>query len=155
MENQPEENTTELAPTLPRAYIANGLGFDTPGRYWYYEVYIPYLSQFVTPLDPWDQPTVPGPEPEWWKGGHTDELLIDSSDMVIAQLDGPVIDSGTASEIGYGYAKGKVIHALRTDFRSMADLDSPINLQVYYWIRASGGQLVNSLEELGAILAKD
>ncbi|WP_225047634.1 nucleoside 2-deoxyribosyltransferase [Lacticaseibacillus kribbianus] len=45
----------------------------------------------------------------------TDEVL--ASDLMIAVLDGPVIDAGVASEIGVAYAKGIPILGLYTDSR--------------------------------------
>lgn len=45
----------------------------------------------------------------------TDEVL--RSDLMIAILDGPVIDAGVASEIGVAYAKNIPIFGLYTDSR--------------------------------------
>ena len=42
---------------------------------------------------------------------------IDEADMVIAILDGPCADDGTAFEVGYAIAKGKKVIGVRTDFR--------------------------------------
>jgi nucleoside 2-deoxyribosyltransferase len=42
---------------------------------------------------------------------------LESADLVIALLDGCDVDSGTAVEIGYAYAKGKKIFGLLTDKR--------------------------------------
>jgi nucleoside 2-deoxyribosyltransferase len=63
--------------------------------------------------------------------------------MVFAVLDGTDVDSGTAAEIGYAFAKGKPILGYRGDFRLSADNDgSIVNLQVEYFIRASGGTII-------------
>lgn len=53
---------------------------------------------------------------------------VDASDLVVAVLDGVDVDSGTAWEIGYAYAKGKPVIGLRTDFRELAD--GIVNLMV-------------------------
>jgi nucleoside 2-deoxyribosyltransferase len=53
---------------------------------------------------------------------------IDRSNMVIAVLDGPDVDSGTCIEIGYAYAKKKPVIGVRTDFR--ASEDRGVNLMV-------------------------
>lgn len=53
---------------------------------------------------------------------------VDNSDLVVAVLDGVDVDSGTAWEIGYAYAKGKPVIGLRTDFRSLSD--GIVNLMV-------------------------
>jgi nucleoside 2-deoxyribosyltransferase len=53
---------------------------------------------------------------------------LNSSDIVVAVLDGVDVDSGTAWEIGYAYAKGKPVIGLRTDFRTLSD--GVVNLMV-------------------------
>ena len=53
---------------------------------------------------------------------------VDTSEIVVAILDGVDVDSGTAWEIGYAYAKGKTVIGLRTDFRSLSD--GIVNLMV-------------------------
>lgn len=76
------------------------------------------------------------------------EQSIRASDAVLAVLDGVDVDSGTASEMGFAFALGKRVHGLRTDSRLIGDnAGSVINLQVQYWIEASGGTLVRTLEE--------
>ena len=56
---------------------------------------------------------------------------LDAADMVIACMDGPDPDSGTAWECGYAYAKGKPIVCYRTDFRMASDTkDAPYNLML-------------------------
>ena len=40
--------------------------------------------------------------------GRTNQLGIDRSEIVVAALDGPDVDSGTASEIGYAFAGGSL-----------------------------------------------
>ena len=47
---------------------------------------------------------------------------LDEADIVVAILDGADADSGTCWEVGYGYAKGKYIVAVRTDFRQSGDI---------------------------------
>ncbi|PKL65758.1 MAG: nucleoside 2-deoxyribosyltransferase [Methanomicrobiales archaeon HGW-Methanomicrobiales-3] len=42
---------------------------------------------------------------------------IDESDLIVAVIEGADADSGTAWEMGYAYAQGKPVIALRTDFR--------------------------------------
>jgi nucleoside 2-deoxyribosyltransferase len=86
--------------------------------------------------------------------GAKNQRLIDDSDMVFAVLDGTDVDSGTAAEIGYAFAKGKPILGYRGDFRLSADNDgSMVNLQVEYFIRASGGDVITELTVLGKALA--
>ena len=64
-------------------------------------------------------------------------------------LDGTDVDSGTAAEIGYAFAKNKLIIGYRGDFRLSADNEGGIvNLQVEYFIRASGGDIITKLNDL-------
>lgn len=46
---------------------------------------------------------------------------VDRCDVVVAVLDGPDGDAGTAFEMGYAYALGKPIVGLRTDFRKQQE----------------------------------
>ncbi len=73
---------------------------------------------------------------------------VDRSDLVVAVLDGVDVDSGTAWEIGYAYAKGKPVIGLRTDFRSLSD--GIVNLMVEMAIVA----LAKDEEELLKITEK-
>jgi nucleoside 2-deoxyribosyltransferase len=60
-----------------------------------------------------------------------DVEAIDWADMVVACMDGPDPDSGTAWECGYAYAKGKPIVCFRTDFRVSGDTEgAPYNLML-------------------------
>ena len=74
---------------------------------------------------------------------------IRNADGVVAILDGVDVDSGTAAEVGYAYALGKRIYGLRTDFRLAGDnAGSIVNLQVQYFIEASGGSVQTTVEGL-------
>jgi nucleoside 2-deoxyribosyltransferase len=46
---------------------------------------------------------------------------LDKCSRVVAWIDGPQVDDGTSWEVGYAFAKGKPIHAVRTDFRQAGD----------------------------------
>jgi nucleoside 2-deoxyribosyltransferase len=55
---------------------------------------------------------------------------IDDCDIVVAVLDGGSdVDSGTAWEIGYAYAKGKKLIGLRTDLRTLGP-EGNVNLMI-------------------------
>jgi hypothetical protein len=87
--------------------------------------------------------------------GGNNRAGIDGADMVLAVLDGVDVDSGTAAEIGHAFGKGKPILGYRGDFRLSADNEgSIVNLQVEYFIRASGGDIVSEIKELGPALEK-
>lgn len=56
----------------------------------------------------------------------TDVAGIDWADALVAIMDGPDPDAGTAWEVGYAYGK-KPIVLLRTDFRSQTGSGAPYN----------------------------
>ena len=51
----------------------------------------------------------------------TDSEALAGCDAVVALLDGPQVDDGTAWEIGFAYAKGIPVYGIRTDFRNAGD----------------------------------
>lgn len=57
---------------------------------------------------------VPSWEAEVFK---LDVAGINQAEVVVACMDGPDVDSGTAWEVGYAYAKNKPVILFRTDFR--------------------------------------
>jgi nucleoside 2-deoxyribosyltransferase len=60
----------------------------------------------------------------------TDVEGVDSSDVVVANMDGPDPDSGTCWECGYAYKKKPII-VYRSDFRKPGDTKtSPYNLML-------------------------
>ncbi|NIN53237.1 MAG: DUF4406 domain-containing protein [Nitrososphaeria archaeon] len=54
---------------------------------------------------------------------------LEKADVVVANLDGVDVDSGTAFEIGYATAKGKKVFGLKTDQRAFSNLEE-INLMI-------------------------
>ena len=54
---------------------------------------------------------------------------IDNSGIIVAVIDGTDVDSGTAWEIGYAFARGKPIIGLRTDFRTLG-IEGTVNLMI-------------------------
>src|SRR5437773_2082923 len=153
----------------PRIYMASPLGFSEAGRLFYRG-----LLRFVRrlgyePLDPWalaDRRKIAAIERmrhgvarrDAWRRlnpemGATNRAAIDRADGVVAVLDGVDVDSGTAAEIGYAFARGKLIVGYRGDFRLSADNEgSTVNLQVEFFIRESGGTIVSRYEDLGPSL---
>jgi nucleoside 2-deoxyribosyltransferase len=73
---------------------------------------------------------------------------LNNSDIVVAVLDGVDVDSGTAWEIGYAFARGKPIIGLRTDFRTLSD--GIVNLMVEMTLNA----LARDEDELLKVLEK-
>ncbi len=147
-------------------YLASPLGFAESTRT-FMTTLASQLSAHVTVVNPWDDqrfaPTFIALENEPHYPTRTARLAeinrelgrantesIDHVDAVFAVLDGVDVDSGTAAEIGYAFARGKLVCGLRTDFRLAGDnLGSIVNLQVQYFIEQSGGAIVT---EVGAFI---
>jgi len=146
-----------------RVYVASPLGFTEPGVHYLTEVLHPaFDAAGFEVLDPWADPDssaratlalAPGParvlelEALNHRLGAANVAAIESSDLVLAVLDGPDIDSGTAAEIGFAAARGRPVVGLRTDTRLSGDNEAAVvNLQVLYFISASGGSLERSVE---------
>lgn len=72
---------------------------------------------------------------------------IDQADVVVAILDGSDVDSGTAFEVGYSFARGKPVIGLKTDMRVFAR-DEELNNMLAQGIRALTGNLDELVEEL-------
>jgi len=152
-------------------YLASPLGFAESTRA-YMERLVPLLADHVDVLNPWDDQRFADEfgalsrENDWGARtrrlgeinqelGRANAASIDAADGVFAVLDGVDVDSGTAAEIGYAFARGKFVAGLRTDFRLAGDNDgSIVNLQVQYFIEASGGRIVRTAEELAAVAAE-
>lgn len=151
---------------IKKAYLASPLGFSDAGRLYYYTKLIPALKDIgLDIIDPWglsdlneiervSKMEFGAAKRDAWRKlnpvmGRNNAAGIDKADIIIAVLDGVDIDSGTASEIGYGNAKGKAIEGYRGDFRLSADnIGSTVNLQVEYFITSTGGEIADSLEKL-------
>lgn len=148
----------------PSVYLASPLGFADSTRP-FMVLLIEQLSAHVDVLNPWDdhrfdaefvrlagendfgarQAALRAINTEL---GRSNAENIDRADGLFAILDGVDVDSGTAAEIGYAFAQGKYICGLRTDFRLSADNHgSTVNLQVEFFIEASGGTIVRTAEE--------
>jgi len=155
-----------------KLYVAGPLGFSEAGRAFYNGVLIPKLAaRGCDILDPWtltdgDRIEAVAGLPygaekrEAWRKlsieiGRSNAAAIERCDMLLAVLDGTDVDSGTAAEIGYACAPGRRIVGYRGDFRLAADNEGGIvNLQVEYFIRQSGGEIVTELAEIpGALRA--
>jgi nucleoside 2-deoxyribosyltransferase len=157
--------------TTTRIYMASPLGFSQAGRHFYEGVLVPFVRCLgFEVLDPWGSTdreklaavrALPD-SPARHKAGHVlnreigagNRAAIDAARAVVAVLDGVDVDSGTAAEIGYAFARGKLIVGYRGDVRLSADNEgATVNLQVEYFIRESGGTIVDRYEELASALA--
>jgi nucleoside 2-deoxyribosyltransferase len=77
---------------------------------------------------------------------------LDRCPIVVAILDGPQVDDGTAWEVGYHYARGGKVLGIRTDFRKAGEAsESRANAMVEFscvCIVGSMDQLILKLNEL-------
>lgn len=153
-----------------RVYLASPLGFSQAGRHFYDSVLLPFVRGLgYDVLDPWalaNAGRIAAVEAlpygverrDAWRRlnreiGAANRAAIDSAGAVVAVLDGVDVDSGTAAEIGYAFARGKLIVGYRGDFRLSADNEGgAVNLQVEYFIRESGGTIVTRYEDLAPSL---
>ena len=77
------------------------------------------------------------------------KAAIINSDIIVAVIDGTDVDSGTAWEIGFAYARGKPIFGLRTDFRTLG-IEGTVNLMIERSVVlfANISELLNRLRSL-------
>ena len=155
-----------------RIYLAGPLGFSEAGRAFVDAQLIPMLrAANCQAVDPFAltapeavaaiQALPPGvARVEAWRSlnrqiarRNLDEIR--AADALLAVLDGVDVDSGTAAEIGCAFALGKPVVGYRGDFRLSADNEgSTVNLQVEFFIRESGGDIVARLADIPAALAR-
>jgi nucleoside 2-deoxyribosyltransferase len=163
---RPETKASGGAATIT-VYVASPLGFADSTRAFMDKTLIPAIQKTgIHTINPWD------PDPEcdkkldnahneknldkrrvaWARAvecfGAKNEASIKKADGIVAVLDGVDVDSGTAAEIGYGTALGKWVIGYRGDFRRTGEDESAeVNLQVEYFIRRHGGQIVHPSED--------
>ena len=96
--------------------------------------------------------------PEWIFAKDMDGL--GPANAVLALLDGPMVDDGTACEVGIFYAlmqsdpSKKGVVGLLTDLRASRGESSGLNLFVEGCIRATGGEVVGSFDDALAALRR-
>jgi nucleoside 2-deoxyribosyltransferase len=135
---------------MQRIYLAGPL-FSSAKQAWlretkdHIERTIPALS-VVWPFDLFDQAEIArwGEEaPRRVMENCRDALA--SCDMVVALLDGPQVDDGTAWEIGFAHARGIPVVGIRTDFRRAGDVPGAL---VNAMIHGSCSGIATNMEEL-------
>jgi nucleoside 2-deoxyribosyltransferase len=158
------------APQPVTLYVASALGVSEAGRSFYYGHLLPLVEGlgFVV-LDPWrltDAAKIAqvrsmefgAARREAWRQlnreiGEANRQAIERADGLLVVLDGPSVGGGIGAEIGFAYARGKRIIGYRGDVRRSGDNEGTIvGLQVEYFIRASGGNIVTALELLPDVL---
>lgn len=154
----------------PRVYVASPLGFSDAGRDFYRRTFLPCIrGAGLDVIDPW---TLTDPykiervkstsygkqrKKKWGKlnieMARNNHQGIRASDVLVTCLDGTDVDSGTAAEIGYAAALNIPVFGYRGDFRLSGDNEGCIvNLQVEYFIRLNGGQIVTTIKDLFDVL---
>ena len=153
-----------------RVYLAGPDGFTPVLANWHRDVLVPAVAAAgLTPVSPWGNfvdefadafAMAPGPARTAVladldrRVGEANAKMIETSAGILAQLDGVDVDSGTASEIGYGSALGLFICGVRSDFRLSSDNEGTrVNLQVEYFITRTGGHVHSANEPAIAELA--
>jgi nucleoside 2-deoxyribosyltransferase len=85
---------------------------------------------------------------------------LGAANAVLALIDGPVVDDGTACEIGIFYAlmqtdpAKKGVVGLLTDLRGARGESSGLNLFVEGCIEATGGEVVRTFDAAHAVLRR-
>jgi len=76
---------------------------------------------------------------------------VKEADVVLAVVDGPDADSGTAFEMGYAFALGKPVIGVRTDYRRQQERGTNLMLS-----RACSGfvHVLSFNEDIGAVVAE-
>jgi len=160
-----EETPLGMNTSRPRLYLANPLGFTELGLREldniqsrlgeHFDVIEPFQQSrnLGTQLQDLEQSNLPlGTLKERMsainqKIGKRNKDDLDTCHVVVAVLD--YDDNGTAAEIGYAFARQKPIWGYLGDFRQRGDnLGVCINLQVQFFIEASGGKICRTLDEL-------
>lgn len=142
-------------------YIASPLGFSPATGPFYSHLLAELRGAGIRPLDPWENvgPVATALEINEYEVrqkalrdantsiGRENVALLDRAAAVLAILDGPDVDSGTAAEIGWAAARSLPIVGWRGDLRATGDNEGAvINIQVEYFIRTSGGLITRDLQ---------
>jgi nucleoside 2-deoxyribosyltransferase len=147
---------------MRRCYVASPLGFSESGSLYYRQVLLPALRSVVEPVDPWALTSAEEVAAARGRGdarelaleiGLRNARAIESCRLLVAHLDGQEVDSGTAAEVGFAMARGLRCFGLRSDLRQTGEPGVAVNLQVEYFVIASGGRVVRGLKELLSELA--
>jgi hypoxanthine phosphoribosyltransferase/nucleoside 2-deoxyribosyltransferase len=150
----------------PRIYVASDCGFSGDKRPWYNNTLVPMLRKLgFEVLDPWEMAPKDMLERilrlppslcqvyEWKQFndivGKTNADAIVSSHLVLALLNGPDVDSGASSEVGFASAHGIPVIGYRDDMRLSGDNSGCIvNLQVEYFIKKNDGRIYRTMDDL-------
>jgi nucleoside 2-deoxyribosyltransferase len=152
-----------------RIYFASPLGFSEIDRMFTYPALIAVIQKEgyevidpfqLTPKDITERPSqFPPGQMRHEAYTEVNRLIGFNNATAIARCDGlfailnGIVDSGVAGEIGFASAFKKKVLGFRDDFRLAGDNEGAvINLQVEYFINASGGRIIRSFEEIPSAL---
>lgn len=79
---------------------------------------------------------------------------VDKCKIVIALLDGPDIDSGTAVELGYAYSRNKEIFGILTDLRKWDGVELRFVNNMVWGVCQRGKRIYRTVESLISDLEK-
>ncbi len=148
----------------PKCYFAGHLGFSEVTRGWYTEL-LEESTRFVIPVDPFAyagehhiggilaENDAQAKKQKW--NNMAKELfgLIETSDMMVAIIDGEPPDTGMASETGFAYALNYLGHkrlpiiGYRNDLRAGGDGELGFNAMFLPPIMETGGIEVRGSRE--------
>lgn len=131
---------------MPRVYIAGPL-FNTHER-WYLERIAAALewAGFATFLPHRDAGLIDLQSPASQTKVFRDDIAaLDGCDLCVALLTGPDQDSGTSSELGYMFARGKPCFGITDDFRYLNNM--------LWGICGEGRRIARDIDGLMALLA--
>lgn len=131
---------------VPTVYVASPLGFSELGRGARELLAKTLRSSGLQPVDPWDFEGVDAPVTleDLHRIGSMNFRAIEASSALLAVLEGPAPDSGTACELGYALGLGIVPHVLRTDTRGG-------RLLLEDWAVDAGGRSFDSARTLATL----
>ncbi len=146
----------------PKAYVASPYGFAEGTKYWYDKVFLPLVSKYIEPIDPWKFDVKPileadeNDKPGLWMdfGDNFYEIIKSEAKLLIAILDQEPPDIGTVCEVVWASANGIPVIGYRNDVRTSGEKGNPYNLMLMAAIRKNNGVAVSNLNQLETELKK-
>lgn len=78
----------------------------------------------------------------------SDLKYLDGAIVIVALLDGPDVDSGTAVEMGYAFAQGKKVFGILTDWRRWSSSNKVENINNMIWgVCARGSRIYKEVNK--------
>jgi len=131
-----------------RVYIAGPQVFTPQGRAFVRKEIVPLLEEAgceaILPFELGEGEEAAEDKLAWSEQiGKRNIKAIKQADIVLANLDGADVDSGTAAEIAYAAGQDTKVVGYRTDVRASGENEAvAVNLQVESFIKQSGGTII-------------